>query len=162
MKKTRFTEAQRVKILREADKTPVAEVAKKPGVRDVTIDAWRKRFGQLEAAGAPEPVHLGEVERHVMIEDRMLHPGPCSRNLVIRLGEFLQIVVAGEQRVHIRLHLALLHHLQDDRGVLGVILVPGVEEGVIPPFLMAARSGVRPPGPFCIGVMPPKPMLGRS
>jgi hypothetical protein len=29
--------------------TPVAEVAKKHGVSDVTIYAWRKRFGQLEA-----------------------------------------------------------------------------------------------------------------
>jgi putative transposase len=37
-----------VKILREADKTPVSEVAKKHGVSDVTIYAWRKRYGQLE------------------------------------------------------------------------------------------------------------------
>jgi putative transposase len=49
MKKTRFSEEQMVKILRETDKTPVAEVAKKHGVSDVTIYAWRKRFGQLEA-----------------------------------------------------------------------------------------------------------------
>jgi putative transposase len=49
MKKTRFSEEQMVKILREADKSPVSEVAKKHRVSDVTIYAWRKRFGQLEA-----------------------------------------------------------------------------------------------------------------
>jgi putative transposase len=50
MKKTQFSEEQMVKILREADHAPVTEVAKKHGVSDVTIYAWRKRYGQLEAA----------------------------------------------------------------------------------------------------------------
>ena len=39
-----------VKILREADRAPVGEVAKRHGVSEETIYAWRKRFGQLEPA----------------------------------------------------------------------------------------------------------------
>jgi putative transposase len=38
-----------VRILREADTTSVAEVAKKHAISDGTIYQWRKRFGKLEA-----------------------------------------------------------------------------------------------------------------
>ncbi len=38
-----------VKILRQADQSPVVGVAKKHGISEQTLYAWRKRFGKLEA-----------------------------------------------------------------------------------------------------------------
>ena len=43
MRKSRFTDQQVVKMIREADRDPIAEMAKRHGISEQTIYTWRKR-----------------------------------------------------------------------------------------------------------------------
>lgn len=47
MKKSRYSDEQIVRIPREADRDTVPEVAKRHGVSEASIYAWRKRFGEM-------------------------------------------------------------------------------------------------------------------
>lgn len=54
MKKSRYSDEQIVRILREADKAPIAEVTKKDGVSEQSIYSWRKRFSGMAADDVKE------------------------------------------------------------------------------------------------------------
>ena len=74
MKKTRFTDEQMVTILREADRRPVPEVAKRHGVSAQTIYSWRNHFGTLEPADVKRLRQLEQENGRLkkMVADRDL------------------------------------------------------------------------------------------
>jgi len=78
MKKNRYNEEQIVRILREADREPVVEVAKRHGISDVTIYAWRKRFGDMETNDVKR---LKELESENMRLKKLL----AERDLAIEI-----------------------------------------------------------------------------
>jgi putative transposase len=56
MRKSKFSEAQIVAIVREseAEGMTVEQVSKKHGITSTTLFRWRKRFGGLDASQAAE------------------------------------------------------------------------------------------------------------
>jgi putative transposase len=60
MKKSRYSDEQIVRILRDADKDPVPEVAKRHGVSEQSIYTWRKRFTCLAVDEVKELKNLAQ------------------------------------------------------------------------------------------------------
>ena len=60
VRKSRFSEEKMVSILREADREPVGEVAKRHGVSEQAIYNWRRHFGSMDTADVKK---LRELEQ---------------------------------------------------------------------------------------------------
>lgn len=71
MRKGRFSEEQMVGILRETDKDPVAQVAKRHGVSEQTIYGWRQRFSGMNA---------DDVKRLRLLLTALMEPAMCTPN----------------------------------------------------------------------------------
>jgi len=74
MRKSRFSEEQMVKILRETDRTSVTEVAKRHGISDQTIYVWKRRFGTMTGDEAKRLRGLEQENAKLkkMLADRLL------------------------------------------------------------------------------------------
>jgi putative transposase len=70
VKKTRFTEAQIVGILKELDGgTPATELARKHGIHANTIRLWRDRYAGLQTS---DLVRLKQLEAESARKDRVI------------------------------------------------------------------------------------------
>ena len=83
MKKARYTEEQMVAMLREADRSSVAEVAKKHGISEQTLYNWRKHFAGLDPADVKR---LRQLEQ----ENARLKKLVAERDLEIEVMKELQ------------------------------------------------------------------------
>ena len=77
-KRARFTDEQIVRILQEADQSPVVEVAKRHGVSEPSIYAWRKKCGDL---GTDDVKRLKQLEQ----ENNRLKKIVAERDLEIEV-----------------------------------------------------------------------------
>jgi putative transposase len=78
MKKSRYSEEQIVRILRETDRDTVAEVAKRNGVSEASIYGWQKRFGSMETNDV-------KLMKELQVENGRLKKLLAERDLAIEV-----------------------------------------------------------------------------
>ena len=75
MKQKRYTEAQIIKILKEAESgVPVAELCRKHGMSDASFYTWRRKYGGLDISEAKRLKQLEEENRKLkkLLADTLL------------------------------------------------------------------------------------------
>jgi putative transposase len=78
MKKSRYSEEQIVRILRETDRDSIAEVAKRNGVSEASIYGWQKRFGSMETNDV-------KLMKELQVENGRLKKLLAERDLAIEV-----------------------------------------------------------------------------
>ncbi len=130
----------------------LVNISKKPGFRDLLADDIPGRVDEgvfvvhsdtrrcreclkegqepVAARVASEPGCFGKVERQIVRQQSMPEFRLGLRNDLVRLRQFLDIVDARADRIEVGLRRADPEHVEDDLGVLRIVLVPAVMQSL--------------------------------